>query len=42
MDESPITAEAIGKIVQQKVDAHRAADSRTDRGGIFSIFRKKQ
>jgi len=41
MDQSPITAEAIGKIVQQKVDAHRAADSRTDRG-LFSLFRKKQ
>jgi CRP-like cAMP-binding protein len=41
MDESPITAEAIAKIVQQKVDAHRAADSRSDRG-LFSLFRKKQ
>jgi len=26
--ESPITAEAIGKVVQQRLDAHRAADSR--------------
>ena len=41
MDQSPITAEAIGKIVQQKVDAHRAADSRVDRS-VFSLFRKKQ
>jgi len=41
MDQSPITAEAISKIVQQKVDAHRAADSRTERSG-FSLFRKKQ
>ena len=41
MDESPITAEAVGKIVQQKVDAQRAVDSRADRG-IFSLFRKKQ
>ena len=28
MDESPITAEALGKIVQQRLEAHRAADSR--------------
>jgi ABC-type lipoprotein export system ATPase subunit len=28
IDESPITAEAISKIVQQRVEAHRAADSR--------------
>ena len=28
MDESPITAEAISKIVQQRLEAHRAADSR--------------
>jgi len=28
IDQSPITAEAIGKIVQQRVEAHRAADSR--------------
>jgi len=42
MDQSPITAEAVAKIVQERVAAHRAADSRSDRGGIFSIFRKKQ
>ena len=28
MDESPITAEAISKIVQQRLEAHRAADNR--------------
>jgi len=28
IDQSPITAEAIGKIVQQRLEAHRAADSR--------------
>jgi len=28
MDESPITAEAIGKIVQQRLESHRAADGR--------------
>jgi CRP-like cAMP-binding protein len=27
--ESPLTADAIGKIVQQRVEVHRAADSRT-------------
>jgi ABC-type lipoprotein export system ATPase subunit len=41
MDQSPITAEAVAKIVQERLDVHRAADSRSDRG-IFSIFRKKQ
>ena len=41
MDQSPITAEAVGKIVQQKLEEHRAADSRTNRS-IFSIFQKKQ
>jgi len=40
IDQSPITTEAVGKIVQQKLEAHRAADSRSDRG-IFSFFRKK-
>lgn len=28
MDQSPITAEAVGKIVQERLEAHRAADSR--------------
>lgn len=28
MDQSPITADALGKIVQQRLDVHRAADSR--------------
>ena len=28
MDESPITAEAIGKIVQQRLEAHRGKDGR--------------
>ncbi len=39
MDESPITSEAVGRIVQQRLEAHRAADSR--KGGLFSLFRKK-
>ncbi len=39
MDESPITSEAVGKIVQQRLEAHRAADSR--KSGLFSLFRKK-
>jgi len=41
MDQSPITVEAVGKIVQEKLVAHRAADSRTNRP-FFSLFRKKQ
>jgi len=40
MDESPITVEAVCKTVQEKLQAHRAADSRSDRG-LFSFFRKK-
>ena len=40
MNESPITAEAVGKIVQQRLEAHRAVDSRTSR--FFSLFRRKQ
>lgn len=40
MDQSPITVEAVGKIVQQRLETHRAADSRKDRG-IFSLFRRK-
>jgi ABC-type lipoprotein export system ATPase subunit len=39
MDESPITAEAVGKIVQERLESHRAADSRTNR--LFSLFRRK-
>ncbi|HEU0293914.1 MAG TPA: ATP-binding cassette domain-containing protein [Anaerolineales bacterium] len=31
IDQSPITAEAIGKIVQERLEAHRAADSRIKR-----------
>ena len=31
IDQSPITAEAIGKIVQQRLEVHRAADSRKKR-----------
>jgi ABC-type lipoprotein export system ATPase subunit len=38
MNESPITMEAVGKIVQQKLEAHRAADSRKNR--LFSLFRR--
>jgi ABC-type lipoprotein export system ATPase subunit len=41
IDQSPITAEAIGRIVQQRLEAHRAADSRTGRG-FLSFLRKKQ
>ena len=40
MDQSPITVEAVGKIVQERLEAHRAADSRTNRP--FSFFRKKK
>jgi putative ABC transport system ATP-binding protein len=40
MDESPITAEAVAKIVQERLEVHRAVDSRSDRG-VFSLFRKK-
>jgi len=40
MDQSPITAEAVGKIVQERLEEHRGADSRSDR--FFSLFRKKQ
>lgn len=40
MDQSPITVEAVGKIVQERLDAHRAADSRTVRP--FSLFRRKK
>lgn len=39
MEESPITTEAVGKIVQERLAAHRAADSRNNR--FFSLFRKK-
>lgn len=39
IDQSPITAEAIGKIVQQRLEAHRAADSRKSR--FLSFFRRK-
>ena len=39
MAESPITAEALAKIVQQRLEVHRAADSRGNRP--FSFFRKK-
>lgn len=40
MDQSPITAEAVGKIVQERLEAHRAADSRAGRG-FLSLFRGK-
>jgi len=40
MDQSPITVEAVGKIVQERLDAHRAADSRSS--GPFSLFRRKK
>ena len=41
MDQSPITVEAVGKIVQERLEIHRAADSRSKRP-FFSLFRKKQ
>jgi ABC-type lipoprotein export system ATPase subunit len=40
MDQSPITAEAIAKIVQERLEVHRAADSRTNRS-LFSLFGRK-
>jgi len=40
MDESPITAEAVAKIVQERLEVHRSADSRSNRG-VFSLFQKK-
>jgi hypothetical protein len=40
MNESPITAEAVGKIVQQRLEAHRAADSRSGRG-LFSFLKRR-
>ena len=40
MDQSPITAEAVGKIVEARLKEHRATDSRTNRS--FSLFRKKK
>lgn len=41
MDQSPITAEAVAKIVQERLAEHRTADSRTGRG-LFSLFRRRQ
>jgi putative ABC transport system ATP-binding protein len=41
MDQSPITAEAVGKIVQERLNEHRTADSRTGRG-LFSLFRRRR
>lgn len=41
MDQSPITAEAVGKIVQERLKENRTADSRTGRG-LFSLFRRRQ
>jgi ABC-type lipoprotein export system ATPase subunit len=38
MKESPITTDAVGKIVQQRLEAHRAVDSRKSR--FLSLFRK--
>lgn len=39
MDVSPKTADAVGKIVQERLEVHRAADSR--KGGLFSLFKRK-
>jgi ABC-type lipoprotein export system ATPase subunit len=41
MNQSPITAEAVGKIVQERLKEHRTADSRTGRG-FFSLFRRRK
>ena len=38
IDESPITAEALGTIVQERLEVRRAADSRRNR--FFALFRK--
>jgi ABC-type methionine transport system ATPase subunit len=38
IDQSPITAEALGKIVLERLEAHRTADSRKNRP--FPFFRK--
>jgi len=40
MDQSPITLEEVGKIVEARLKEHRATDSRTNRS--FSLFRKKK
>ena len=42
MDQSPITVEAVGKIVQERLEAHRAADSRTSRPFLSALFGRKQ
>lgn len=39
MEASPITVEALAKIVQDRLEVHRAADSRQNR--FFSLFRRK-
>ena len=40
MDQSPITANEVAKIVQERLELHRAADSRSNRP-FLSLFRKK-
>ena len=37
IEESPITADAVGKIIQQRMEAYRAADGRNP---IRKLFRK--
>jgi putative ABC transport system ATP-binding protein len=39
IDDSPITAEALAKIVQQRLEAHRASDSRQNR--LLGLFSRK-
>jgi len=39
IDESPVTAEMLAKIVQQRLEIQRATDSRQH--GLFGLFRKK-
>ena len=38
LEQSPITAEALGKIVQERLEKHRAADSRKNQ--LFAFLRK--
>jgi CRP-like cAMP-binding protein len=41
MDQSPITAEAVGKIVQERLEVHRAADSRSF-AMVLPLFRRRR
>jgi ABC-type lipoprotein export system ATPase subunit len=39
IEQSPITADALGKIVEQRLEDHRAADRRQSRGFLDRLFR---